>query len=185
MLVANASIQAFKPLLDMGDRDFPELMEVNVQGTVNALQAFATGMVARKAGRVIITASTQGRHGLKHGSDYAASKWALIGLMKSVALEWGPSGVTVNCVVPGLIGTPMTLNPTRLREAMLLVTKDVPAEPTEEQAAKVLAPGNPLGRPWMSPESIAPAVVFLASDEAALVTGATYDVTAGQSASYE
>lgn len=109
IVFANAGIQAFKPILEMDDRDWHDQIDVNLNGTANVLRVFAPLLVRRGGGRIIIiTSSTQGEHGTKFGSSYSASKWGLIGLMKSAALELGSYGITVNTVVPGLIDTALT-----------------------------------------------------------------------------
>jgi NAD(P)-dependent dehydrogenase (short-subunit alcohol dehydrogenase family) len=130
-----------------------------------------------------LTSSTQGQHGTKYGASYAASKWGIIGLMKSAALELGPYNITVNALIPGLIDTPLT----RHEERYAQVLEDAGKQPTgsstdEEEARKILATKTPLGVPWIEPEDVAPVVVFLASDAARMVSGATYDVTGGDSA---
>ena len=107
ILFANAGIQDFKPLLEMEDADWHDQIDVNLTGTANALRAVAPHIVKRGGGRIILTSSTQGQHGTKFGASYSASKWGILGLMKSAALELGPHGITVNSVVPGLIDTPI------------------------------------------------------------------------------
>ena len=182
-LFANAGIQSFHPLLEMEDPDWHITIDVNLTGTANAIRAFAPHIVNQGGGRIILTSSTQGRHGMKYGAAYSASKWGIIGLMKSAALELGPYNITVNAVIPGLIDTPLT----RHEERYAQVLDDGGRSPTgasadEEQARKVLAARTPLGVPWIEPEDVAPVVLFLASDAARMVSGATYDVTAGDSA---
>jgi NAD(P)-dependent dehydrogenase (short-subunit alcohol dehydrogenase family) len=108
ILFANAGIQAFRPLLDMEDGDWNIQIDVNLTGTANAVRAFGPYMRGQGTGRIIMTTSTQGRHGTFNGSAYSASKWGIIGLMKSAAMELGRHGITVNCLVPGLIDTPLT-----------------------------------------------------------------------------
>ncbi len=186
ILFANAGIQAFKPILEMEDPDWHDQIDVNLSGTANMLRAVVPHMVkAGRGGRVIITSSTQGRHGMKTGAAYSASKWGLIGLMKSAALEWGSHKITVNCVIPGLIDTPLTRNDARYRQALLEGGKD-PSQPNPEPAMQeAQAKKTPLGVPFVEPEDVAPVVVFLASDEARMVSGATYDVTGGDSAHYD
>jgi NAD(P)-dependent dehydrogenase (short-subunit alcohol dehydrogenase family) len=185
VLFANAGIQAFKPLLEMDDADWHTQIDVNLTGTANAIRAFAPYVVQRGGGRIIVTTSTQGRHGTVQGAAYSASKWGIIGLMKSAALELGHYGVTVNAVVPGLIDTPLTRHQERYAQALAAAGKEPSGSPADEDAArKVLAAASPLGVPWIQPEDVAPVVVFLASDEARMVSGATYDVTAGDSAHY-
>ncbi|MDR3389717.1 MAG: SDR family oxidoreductase [Rudaea sp.] len=183
ILFANAGIQSFHPLLKMEDSDWHITIDVNLTGTANAIRAFAPHIVKRGGGRIILTSSTQGRHGTKYGAAYSASKWGIIGLMKSAALELGPSNITVNAVIPGLIDTPLT----RHQERYAQVLQDGGRSPTgtsadEEEARKILAAKTPLGVPWIESEEVAPVVVFLASDAARMVSGATYDVTAGDSA---
>ena len=183
ILFANAGIQGFKPLLEMEDEDWHVQIDVNLTGTANAIRAFAPFIVKRGGGRIIVTSSTQGQHGTKYGSAYSASKWGIIGLMKSAALEMGQYGITVNAVIPGLINTPLTRHEERYAQAL----QDAGRIPTgtaadEAEACKILMNRSPLGVPWLEPEDIANMVVFLASDGARLISGATFDVTAGDSA---
>jgi NAD(P)-dependent dehydrogenase (short-subunit alcohol dehydrogenase family) len=182
-LFANAGTQSFHPLLDMEDPDWQITIDVNLTGTANAIRAFAPHIVNRGGGRIIVTSSTQGRHGMKYGAAYCASKWGIIGLMKSAALELGPYNITVNAVIPGLIDTPLTRHQERYAQAL----DDSGGSPTgsaadEAEARKLLAAKTPLGVPWIEPVDVAPVLVFLASDAARMVSGATYDVTAGDSA---
>jgi NAD(P)-dependent dehydrogenase (short-subunit alcohol dehydrogenase family) len=184
ILFANAGIQQFKPLLDLEDADWHTTIDVNLTGTANAIRAFGPTMVKRRTGRIIVTTSTQGRHGTLFGAAYSASKWGIIGLMKSTALELGRYGITVNALVPGLIDTPLTRHEERYAQALEAAartpTGDVQKD--EEAAKAALKAKSPLGVPWIEPEDVAPIVVFLASDAARMVSGATYDVTAGDSA---
>lgn len=184
ILFANAGIQAFRPLLEMEDPDWHIQIDVNLTGTANAIRAFAPAMVKRGGGRIIVTTSTQGRHGTLYGAAYSASKWGIIGLMKSAALELGKYKITVNALVPGLIDTPLTRHEERYAQALEVAgrvpTGDVQKD--EEDAKKVLKAKSPLGVPWLEPADLAPVLVFLASDAARMVSGATYDVTGGDSA---
>lgn len=182
ILFANAGIQAFKPLLEMEDEDWNIQIDVNLTGTANAIRAFAPYLVKRGGGRIIVTSSTQGRHGTLNGAAYSASKWGILGLVKSAALELGKYGITANAVIPGLIDTPLTRHTERY--AQVLEDANRTAEPgkIEEDAKKILTGRSPLGVPWIDPEDVSPVVVFLASDAARMVSGATYDVTGGDSA---
>jgi len=184
ILFANAGIQAFRPLLEMEDADWHDQIDVNLTGTANAIRAFAPHIVARGGGRIIVTSSTQGQHGTLNGSAYSASKWGIIGLMKSAALELGKHHITVNAVIPGLIDTPLTRHEERYAQALQVGGKTPSGiEAVDEEAAKAaLAGKSPLGVPWIDPADIAPAVVFLASDAARMVSGTSYAVTAGDSA---
>jgi NAD(P)-dependent dehydrogenase (short-subunit alcohol dehydrogenase family) len=186
IVVADAAIQTMKPLLQMSDAEWRDVIDVNLNGYANTIRAFGPQLVAQRSGRIILVASRQGRQGWKYGSSYSASKWGVIGLMKSAALELAESGVTVNCVEPGLVDTALTRNPTRLHYALVETehSQDVPKEPSLEQVAAQLARQSPMRIPWLQPRDIAPVVVFLASDEAHRVSGATYDVTAADGAHY-
>ena len=184
IVFANAGIQGFRPLLEMEDADWCTVIENNLTGTANAIRAFAPHLVKRGGGRIIVTSSTQGQHGTKNGSAYSASKWGIIGLMKSAALELGTYGITVNALIPGLIDTALTRHEERyaqvLQEAGQTPTGSAAAD--EAEARKALIARTPLGVPWIEPEDVAPVVVFLASDAARMVSGATYEVTGGDSA---
>ena len=183
IVVANAAIQTFKPLLEMDDKDWTDTVHNNLDGTANTVRAFAPHLVKRGGGRLILISSMQGRYGTKNGAAYSASKWGIIGLMKSAALELGKHKITVNCIEPGLIDTPLTRNDKRWSMAVgETMTTPPPEHPTEEETIKARLPKVPLGVPWLTPEQVAPVAVFLASDAAGMVTGATYDVNGGDSA---
>lgn len=184
IVFANAGIQAFKPLLEMDDADWFDQIENNLNGTANVLRVFAPLLVRRGGGRIIVTSSTQGQHGTKWGSAYSASKWGIIGLMKSAALELGEYGITVNAVVPGLIDTALTRHEDRYAQAIATSgSKAAGDEATDEATARrSLMAKSPLGVPWIDAADVAPLVVFLASDEARMVSGTSFAATAGDSA---
>jgi NAD(P)-dependent dehydrogenase (short-subunit alcohol dehydrogenase family) len=184
ILFANAGIQAFRPLLEMEDADWYIQIDVNLTGTANAIRAFGPAMVKRRSGRIIVTTSTQGKHGTLNGAAYSASKWGIIGLMKSAALELGKYGITVNALVPGLIDTPLTRHEERYAQALEAAGRTPSGDvlKDEQDAQAILKAKSPLGVPWIDPSALAAVVVFLASDAASMISGATYDVTAGDSA---
>ncbi|HEY0423028.1 MAG TPA: SDR family NAD(P)-dependent oxidoreductase [Rhodopila sp.] len=182
IVVADAAIQRWKPLLEMADSDWNDVIENNLNGTANTIRAFAPKMVARQHGRIIVLSSMQGKHGTKDGASYSASKWGILGLMKSASMELGQHNITVNALIPGLVDTPLTRYETRLRESMSENGQKPPEHPTPQQAWDNRAPTVPLKVGWLQPDDISPAAVFLASDAAAMVTGAEYEVTGGDSA---
>ncbi|MER7441409.1 SDR family NAD(P)-dependent oxidoreductase [Micromonospora avicenniae] len=186
IVFANAGIQAFKPLLEMADPDWHDQIDVNLTGTANVLRAFAPLLVRRGAGRIIVTSSTQGQHGTKYGAAYSASKWGIIGLMKSAALEFGAHGITVNAVIPGLVDTTLTRHQDRYAQALAEAGRTPSGDVTRDEPAAVeaLRARTPLGVPWLAPADVAPLVVFLASDDARMVSGATFAATAGDSAHF-
>jgi NAD(P)-dependent dehydrogenase (short-subunit alcohol dehydrogenase family) len=118
IVVANAAIQRWVPLLEMEDSDWRDVIDNNLNGTANTVRAFASKMVARKKGRFILLSSMQGKHGTKDASSYSASKWGILGLMKSAAMELGEHNITVNALIPGLVDTALTRYEKRLSESM-------------------------------------------------------------------
>jgi NAD(P)-dependent dehydrogenase (short-subunit alcohol dehydrogenase family) len=185
ILALIAGIQAFRPIAEMEDADWDDQIEVNLTGTASCLRVFAPAMLKRGSGRIILTSSTQGRHGTLNGSAYSASKWGLLGLMKSAALEFAPQGVTVNAVIPGLIDTRLTRHNDRYVQALQLANAGkVPSGDLEADAEAVLTRGSPMRLPWLPPEDVAKAYVYLAADSGNLVCGAAIEVTAGDSAHF-
>jgi len=184
ILHANAGIQAFKPLLAMEDRDWHDQIDVNLTGTANVLRVFAPLLVQRGGGRIVITSSTQGQHGTTNGSSYSASKWGLLGLMKSAALELGPHHITVNALIPGLVDTVLTRHEQRYAQAITEAGGTATGDPAADEKAAVagLVKKTPLGVPWVEPDDVAPLVVFLASDAARMVSGTSFAATGGDSA---
>lgn len=184
VVFANAGIQGFASVLDMSDELWHDTIDVNLTGTANVLRAAAPLLVERGGGRIILTSSTQGQHGTLEGSAYSASKWGLIGLMKSAALDLGPHGITVNAVIPGLVDTVLTRHEDRYAQALESSGKSPTGDVVRDEraAAAGLASKLPLGVPWLAPEDVAPAVVFLASPEASMISGTSLAVTGGDSA---
>jgi NAD(P)-dependent dehydrogenase (short-subunit alcohol dehydrogenase family) len=181
IVVADAAIQRWVPLLEMEDSDWRDVIDNNLNGTANTVRAFAPKMVARKKGRFILLSSMQGKHGTKDASSYSASKWGILGLMKSAAIELGEHNITVNALIPGLVDTALTRYEKRLSESMGEQGTKV-EHPTPQQAWDNRAPTVPLKVGWLQPDDISPVAVFLASDAANMVTGAEYEVTGGDSA---
>lgn len=165
ILVNNAGICRLGALLTMSEKDWRETMAINVDGTFNVSRAVVPDMVARKRGAVVNLASWLGRRGQSPFGAYAASKFAVIALTQALAQEVAASSVRVNAVCPGLIGgTPM-------RDA-LDDASEAAGLPRSAERAKAI----PMGRAG-TPEEVAKVVAFLASDAAAYVSGAAYDVT--------
>ncbi len=183
ILFANASIQQFHPLMELEDADWDITIDTNLTGTANVLRAFGPAMVKRGYGRMVLTTSTQGQHGSFNAAAYSASKWGIIGLMKSAAWELGKHGITVNALVPGLIDTHLTRHEERYAQALQITGKTPTGdrEKDEQTAREGLIKSTPLGVPWIDPNDVAPVVVFLASEGARMVSGSTYEVTAGDS----
>jgi SDR family mycofactocin-dependent oxidoreductase len=178
-LLANAGIYDHSPLATMSDQAFDDVVRTNLYGVFHVLRAAVAPMRQGGSGRIVVTSSAAGRSGLPNGAHYSASKWAVIGLAKSLALELARERITVNCVCPTGVNTPLLNNP-------VAWAKSLPDDPNpsreafEAQARR--NPYTPQGVPWVEPEDVTAAVLFLLSDEAAHITGTAIDITAGGSA---
>ena len=182
IVVADAAIQRWKNIAEMEDSDWYDIIDTNVNGTANTVRAFAKTMLAQKSGRFILISSMQGKHGTAGAASYSASKHAIIGLMKSAAEEFGKDGVTVNCILPGLVDTALTRYPKRWSHVIGETRDDPPKNPTEAETWNNRTPRVPLRVAWLKPEDVSPMAVFLASDAAAMCSGANFEVTGGDSA---
>ena len=159
VLVNNAGITKDNLILRMKDEDWDRVMQVNLKGAFNTIRAIAKPMMKARYGRIVNVSSVVGLHGAAGQANYAASKAGLIGLTLATAKELGSRNITCNAIAPGFIETDMTT--------------DLPAE-FREYVEKT-APAGRLGKP----EDIAPAILFLASADAAYVTGQTLTVDGG------
>jgi 3-oxoacyl-[acyl-carrier protein] reductase len=161
ILAANAGIYPSTALASIDDALWDRVMGINVKGALHAIQACTPAMLARGYGRIVLTSSitgpVTGQVGFAH---YGASKAAMLGLMRSAAVELATSGITVNAVMPGNIETP------GLAE-------------TSEEHQRLMFSSIPMGR-FGTAEEVGWAVRFLASPEAAYVTGQTLIVDGGQ-----
>lgn len=159
ILVNNAGITKDGLLMGMSEEDFDQVIDVNLKGTFNMMRFVSRQMLRQRSGRMISMASVVGIAGNAGQANYAASKAGIIGMTKSAARELASRGVTVNAVAPGFIETEMT--------AVL-----------SEEVKKASAAQIPLGH-FGRPEDIAKAVAFLASDDAAYITGQIIQVDGG------
>jgi 3-oxoacyl-[acyl-carrier protein] reductase len=159
ILVSNAGITRDNLFVQLRDKDWSDVIDVNLTATFRLARAATKLMMRKRFGRIIAITSVVGVTGNAGQGNYAASKAGLIGMMKSLAQEYAKRNVTANCIAPGFIATPMTdvLNE-KQREAVL----------SKVPAARL---GNP--------DDIAAAAVYLASNEAAYVTGQTIHVNGG------
>ena len=165
ILIPNAGVNTRVKALDLADESLREMLETNLYGVFVTCQVFAPLLFARPGGRVVITSSVSAIHGMDLRAAYTATKAGLSGLVRSLAVEWGPRGVTVNAVGPGIIETPLTKaymdqHPERVRAAI---------------------DNTPLRRIG-TPEDVADVVLFLASDAARFMSGQTVFVDGGLSA---
>ena len=158
-MVCNAGVAEQKLFQDITEQEWQHMLDVNLLGAVRTIRSALPGMLHRKQGSIVTVSSVWGQAGASCESHYAASKAALIGLTRSLALELGPSGIRVNCVAPGVIDTDM--NAVHSAETM-----------------RELAEQTPLGRIGTARE-VAESILYLCSDKAAFVTGQVLGVTGG------
>jgi 3-oxoacyl-[acyl-carrier protein] reductase len=159
ILINNAGITRDNLMMRMSDDEWLAVIEVNLNSTFRLSRAVLRGMMKARWGRIINITSVVAQAGNPGQANYAAAKAAVAGMSRSLAQEVASRGITVNCIAPGLVETAMT------------------AKLTEEQLGKILA-GVPAGR-MGRPQEIAAAALYLASDEAAYVTGATLAINGG------
>jgi SDR family mycofactocin-dependent oxidoreductase len=177
VLVAQAGICTVGAIAEIDEQTWSDTIDTNLTGVFNAIRAALPAMIERRHGRIIATASMAGRAGWENIGHYAASKWGVIGLVKSVALEVARFGITANVVCPSSVNTPMMLNDGAYR----LFRPDLP-DPTLEDALPAFTAVNVIPVPWAETADISAAVAFLASDDARYITGAALSVSAGVNA---
>ena len=159
VIVNNAGVCIPAQIQDISLEDWDHVMNVNMKASFIICRDFAPAMIERRSGSIVNIASIWGRTGAAMESSYCASKGALVMFSKALAQELGPSGIRVNCVSPGCIDTQMNAG----------YSKD---------ERKALEERTPLGR-FGTPEDVAKAVAFLASDKASFITGADLLVDGG------
>jgi 2-hydroxycyclohexanecarboxyl-CoA dehydrogenase len=164
ILVNAAGLDGFKRFTDITFEEWQKVVDVNLNGVFHCIQAVLPDMVEAGWGRIVNISSSSTHSGTPYMSHYVAAKSAVNGLTKSLALEYGPSGITVNAVPPGFIDTPMLRN----AEARGRI-RDV-------QATIDATPVRRMGKP----EDIAAACAFLISEEAGYVTGQLLGVNGGR-----
>ena len=158
-VVNNAGIVMDAQLKKMTDEQFDKVIDINLKGVYNCTRAVVDVMLAQEAGVILTTSSIVGLYGNFGQTNYAASKFAVIGMTKTWAKELGRKGIRANAVCPGFVATP--------------ILRQMPEKVLAEMAAKV-----PCGR-LATPEEVANVFAFLASDEASYINGAVISVDGG------
>ena len=159
ILVNNAGVTHDNLLIKLTDDSWDQVIEINLTAAFRLSRAVMRGMLRRRSGRIISISSVVGAAGNAGQVNYAASKAGLMGIMMSIAKEVGRRGITANCIAPGYIDTPMTLA----------------LDDAKRAAATAEVPADRFG----TPAEVAAAAVFLASDEAAYITGQTIHLNGG------
>jgi 2-keto-3-deoxy-L-fuconate dehydrogenase len=168
ILINNAGIGHVGTILQTQGADLDRLYGVNVRGVFNLSRAFLPSMLERRSGNIINLASIGGVVGIRDRLAYCTTKFAVVGLTKSMALDHAADGVRVNCICPGRVETPFVA--ARLREY-----------PDPEKAYREMSSTQALGR-MARPEEIAHSALYLASDESAFITGTAFLIDGGWSA---
>jgi 2-keto-3-deoxy-L-fuconate dehydrogenase len=168
ILVNNAGIGAIGNVLTTKEEDLDRLMRVNVKGVMYMTQAFLPGMVEQRAGSIVNIASIGGVVGVKDRFAYCTTKFAVVGMTKCIAIDFAESRVRCNAICPGRVETPW-------------VTQRISEYPDPKKAYEEMAATQALKR-MGTPEEVAAAAVYLASDEAAFVTGSALILDGGWTA---
>jgi 2-keto-3-deoxy-L-fuconate dehydrogenase len=168
VLINNAGIGAVGTLLQSTGEDMDRLYKVNVRGIFNLTKVFLPSMLERKHGVIINMASIGGIVGIRDRVAYCTTKFAVVGMTKSMALDHSHEGIRVNCICPGRVETPF-------------VQARIAEYPDPEKAYREMSATQLTGR-MLRPEEIAAAAIYLASDEAASITGTAFVIDGGWSA---
>jgi SDR family mycofactocin-dependent oxidoreductase len=166
LLFNNAGICAYGLAHELTEDAWDTMLDINLKGAWIVARRVIPQMIARRRGVIINNSSVAGLRGMARLSHYAASKWGLVGLTKSWAIELAPQGIRVVSIHPTGVNTPMN-------DGLAALEGLTPLQIAERSA------GNLLPVPWVEPEDVAAAVVFLASDRARFVTGSQFVLDAG------
>ncbi|MDR2266002.1 MAG: SDR family oxidoreductase [Christensenellaceae bacterium] len=166
VLFNNAGICAYGYAHEITEKEWDAMLDINLKGAWLAAKHCIPIMRRAKSGVIINNSSTGGMRGMNRLSHYAASKWGLVGLTKSLALENAEYGIRVISIHPTGVNTPMN-------DGLAFMEGSTPVEIAERSA------GNLLPVPWIEPEDVADSVLFLASDKARYITGCQFVLDAG------
>lgn len=174
IVCANAGLVTWIPFLDLTPADWAEVNDINVTGAFNTVQPALRHLVGQRSGAVVLTSSVNGLEPGESIGHYTASKHAVLGLMKNLALEFGPHGVRVNAVMPSAVNTVMGNNSTNLK---WIFGRD---DATEEDYLAATRQWHVLrNQPALTPDVVAGVISWLVSDDARHLTGISVPVDAG------
>jgi SDR family mycofactocin-dependent oxidoreductase len=167
ILVANAGVVSTGPLDEVTDEIWHQLVDTNLTGVFHTLRAAIPVMRRQRFGRIVVTSSMGGRMGIPELGAYNATKWAVIGLAKSLALEVAKEGITVNVICPTTVHTPMV--------------QPVGGDDVPDDLVRRMMKGNPIPQPWIEPEDVSRGLLYLVTDPG-VVTGSVLEIALGGSA---
>lgn len=170
IVVANAGIVSTGPLEEVSDQAWRQLVDTNLTGVFHTLRESIPVMRRQRFGRIVVTSSMGGRMGIPDLAAYNATKWGIIGLAKSVALEVAKEGITVNVICPTTTQTPM------VQPGGGPAGGDVP-----DDLVRRMMKANPIPQPWIQPEDVSRGVLYLVTDRG-VITGSVLEVGLGGSA---
>jgi NAD(P)-dependent dehydrogenase (short-subunit alcohol dehydrogenase family) len=174
IMVANAGVQIYDlPLANMTDDQWQVVLDVNLTGAGNSLRAAIPPMMKAGQGTVICITSVEGRTGDKGSANYSASKWGIIGLIKSAAMELGRNNIRVNGIAPGAVFTTLTQNAASYASVS-------PQNPTQQGWTYAQYQENQLPFGYLFPQDIAQGVLYLASYSARYITGTVLTIDMGR-----
>jgi SDR family mycofactocin-dependent oxidoreductase len=167
IVVANAGIVSTGPLEEVTDETWHQLVDTNLTGVFHTLRAAIPVMRRQRFGRIVVTSSMGGRMGIPELAPYNATKWGVIGLAKSLALEVAKEGITVNVICPTTVHTPMV--------------RPEGGDEVPNDLVRRMMKGNPIPQPWIEPEDVSRGLLYLVTDPG-VVTGSVLEIALGGSA---
>lgn len=176
ILLANAGIMSYQQIAEMTVDVWQETMDVNLTGVFNSFRAVLPHMITAGYGRVVATASGGAKIGFSNIGHYCASKWGVVGLVKSAAMEVAQHGITVNAVCPTNVNSDMIRN--EYVEKLFLPGIENPSQEEIEKAFVI----NPMGVPWIEPSDVSHIIRFIVNPATRYTTGETFGPLAGSGA---
>jgi SDR family mycofactocin-dependent oxidoreductase len=167
IVVANAGVVSTGPLEEVSDQVWQQLVDTNLTGVFHTLRAAIPVMRRQRFGRIVVTSSMGGRMGIPQLAAYNATKWGIIGLAKSVALEVAKEGITVNVICPTTTQTPMV--------------QPAGGDDVPDELVRRMMKANPIPAPWLQPEDVSRGVLYLVTDPG-VITGSVLEIGLGGSA---
>jgi NAD(P)-dependent dehydrogenase (short-subunit alcohol dehydrogenase family) len=179
ILVANHGVFTAKPIQELGPEEWRTVIDVNLTGSYNAIRAVAPIMIKQNSGRIIATSSFAAHGGAANLSNYVATKWGIVGLIKSVALDLEPHNITANAICPMAVDTPMLRNDAMRR----LFCPEIENPTDEDFDRKIIALGIPKPLDPVEVSDVILSVLLLPFEEAKGISGDAIDVGAPLSSS--